>query len=58
MRPTLDGGKVFAKIMGRWQRSSVAEQGTHKPLAAGSNPAVATLNALTNLASAFLFGSG
>ena len=25
-----------------WQRSSVAEQGTHKPLVAGSNPAVAT----------------
>jgi hypothetical protein len=26
-----------------WQRSSVAEQGTHKPLVAGSNPAAATL---------------
>ena len=25
-----------------WQRSSVAEQGTHKPLVAGSNPAAAT----------------
>ena len=27
----------------RWQRSSVVEQGTHKPLVAGSNPAAATI---------------
>jgi hypothetical protein len=26
-----------------WQRSSVVEQGTHKPLVAGSNPAAATI---------------
>ena len=25
-----------------WQRSSVAEQGTHKPLVTGSNPVAAT----------------
>ncbi len=25
-----------------WQRSSVAEQGTHKPLVGGSNPPAAT----------------
>ncbi len=31
-----------ARIETCWQRSSVAEQGTHKPLVGGSNPPAAT----------------
>jgi hypothetical protein len=38
----IDAGAFSAKISAIRQRSSVAEQGTHKPLVAGSNPAVAT----------------
>jgi hypothetical protein len=32
------GGRIWL----HWRRSSAVEQGTHKPLVAGSNPAVAT----------------
>lgn len=34
--------RMWYKIKG-WQRSSVVEQGTHKPLVSGPNPLVATI---------------
>jgi hypothetical protein len=40
-----------------WRRSSVVEQGTHKPLVAGSNPAAATNKALSDVAERFLVDS-
>ena len=46
-------GELRSILLGRrpdfyWQRSSVAEQGTHKPLVAGSNPAAATIQTRLN----------
>jgi hypothetical protein len=38
---------IWYKIKG-WQRSSVVEQGTHKPLVSGPNPLVATIFYLEN----------
>jgi hypothetical protein len=41
--PSIDlQGRIWYKIKG-WQRSSVVEQGTHKPLVSGPNPLVATI---------------
>ena len=42
----LTSGLIKSDFLGyneaTWQRSSVAEQGTHKPLVVGSNPSAAT----------------
>jgi hypothetical protein len=40
---------IWIMLYSAWQRSSVVEQRTHKPLVVGSNPSAATFTFITVL---------